>query len=119
MKTMTKEQYLEQKKTQADIISQATETLKRLAADYIDANKQFEIGDRVKVRTPEYATPKGLLRLGETRIIPEKIEYGYVREIGVDYRGDIEYDLVKEKKDGTKSLIALYCTNKTVELTKA
>ena len=58
---------------------------------YIKDNKQYEIGERVKV-----TNFRGI------------VSFGYVTNIKIDSRNEIDYSLVKEKKDGTPSKNTLY-----------
>lgn len=62
-----------------------------LLENYIRENKQYEIGERVKV-----TNSRGI------------VSFGYVTNIKVDSRNEIDYSLVKEKKDGTPSKNTLY-----------
>lgn len=62
-----------------------------LIENYIRENKQYELGERVKV-----TSFRGI------------VSFGYVTNIRVDSRNEIDYSLVKEKKDGTPSKNTLY-----------
>jgi hypothetical protein len=59
-----------------------------LEKKYIDANKTLNIGDRV------YSA--------------KEKQYGYVNEFVLDWNKNIKPKVLKEKKDGTMSMISLY-----------
>ena len=63
---------------------------KRIALEkkYIEANKTFNIGDRV------YSA--------------KEKQYGYVTEFVLDWNRNVKPKALKEKKDGTMSKISLY-----------
>lgn len=67
----------------------------KLKDDFILKNAKFELGEKVKVVTPESKNFE--------RINPEKIEFGFIGERYVNDRGEIKYEVYKIKKDGTQS----------------
>ena len=88
---MTKEFFIEENKKINDelIILRNRET--ELIKKYIDSNKEFEVGEKVKV-----TSEKGV------------IEFGFISKVKLNYSSQIEYEVVKEKKDGTPSQHKLY-----------
>lgn len=88
---MTKEFFIEEKKKINDelIILRNRET--ELIKKYIDSNKEFEVGEKVKV-----TSEKGV------------IEFGFISKVKLNYSSQIKYEVVKEKKDGTPSQHKLY-----------
>lgn len=97
---MTREEYnaeMQKIKDEYTVLGNRETSIRK---QYIAENAKIAIGERVKVTTPSFT------HIGRT--IPEKIEYGYVKSIGISHSGDIDYKLVKEKKDGTPSHQTLY-----------
>lgn len=88
---MKKEFFIEEKNKINDelIILRHRET--ELIKKYIDSNKEFEIGEKVKVTH-----------------IGGEIEFGFISKVKLNYSSQIEYEVVKEKKDGTPSQHKLF-----------
>lgn len=87
---MTVEEYKLQKSIIAEQKAALIDEEKRIEIQFIESNKIFDIGDKVKL------THKN-----------GKIEIGFVSKLSV-YFDRVRYDFVKEKKDGTMSQIKLY-----------
>lgn len=62
--------------------------LQELKDEYVKANAKFKAGDKIKI----------------TIAHTSRIEYAYVNRVRIGRNGDIRYDLVKVKSDGTPSL---------------
>jgi hypothetical protein len=81
---MTKEEYISQIEEQDLIIKNACQVKKDIKEKYIEANKKFEVGEKVK-------------------ICGDNERFAFVSDIKINFRGDVDYTLCKIKKDGTMS----------------
>lgn len=87
---MNKEEY-NKKLTEFDAqISKISALKTNLKIEYINANKPFDIGQKVKV------------------IKNTQNQFGFIRGYEVDYNYEIKPVIYKMKKDGTESQIRLY-----------
>lgn len=92
---------------QENIIGKALQAKSDAEENYIEANKQFEEGDKIKVVTPPH--PYWTLSdPGVEKTHPEKIEFAFVLGNKIDINNNVIPDLVKAKKDGTPSKIGYY-----------
>lgn len=106
---MNKEEYLKQTNSLKDLIKQAQIDLRQTEQDYIQANKIFEIGDRIKIVKPRHKlTTIGGKNSGQETYREESFVYAYVGGYSINYCSDITYMLKAEKKDGTPSLLRQY-----------
>jgi hypothetical protein len=83
---MKKEEYL---KKSSEILSKINELEKegsRLIKEYIEKNKEFDIGEKVKLVAND----------GTEKLV-------FVRDVLINRKGDIYYKYFKCKKDGTPS----------------
>lgn len=85
---MNKEKFIEAKKDINLQISKLRDLEKQLISDYIESNKKFNIGDRVKNIKHN--------------------EFGFVNSFDVDWMYNVKSICKKEKKDGTQSLQKMY-----------
>ena len=88
---MTKEDYelkVEKLDNEINALKNEKSKLKNL---YIDANKKYDVGEKVCVLTKN-----------------DKEEYAFIKWISIGYKNDIQYSLFKCKKDGTPSKRTLY-----------
>jgi len=85
---MKKEDFKLQNENLKKEISEINLKIIDLEKKYIDANKPFNIGDRV------YSA--------------KEKQYGYINEFVLDWNKNIKPKVLKEKKDGTMSMISLY-----------
>lgn len=105
---MNKEDYLSQMKTLEDIIIGAREQQSILRRQYIDANKKFDVNERIRIITPGFrrVTPD---EHGRTRI-PEEVRYAYVEGYTIDAQGKITYLLSKETTSHRKAVAKTFYT---------
>jgi len=87
---MTKETFVRQKVELNGKIDELRQVINKLKAEYIEANKPFNLGDKVKV------------------IKGKSVEFGVVTGFEIRYSNSVECVLNKLKKDGTQSQIKLY-----------
>lgn len=95
---MTKEEYLKELEILNNIIKKANESIMLLRDKYIEANKEFEIGEKVKIITPTK-------RDWDDKIIPQKERFGIVYGYKLSYQNNINYLICKPKTDGGMSKI--------------
>jgi actin-like ATPase involved in cell morphogenesis len=88
---MGKQEYIELEKEINSKIYNLRESLKIAKENYIEANKPFEIGDRVMCQS--------------------KKTFGYVVSFEINYSNEVKPVCFKEKKDGTQSQIKMYVWN--------
>lgn len=84
---MIKQEYIDEIKKIADERISLREREIEVTKNYIDSNKKFEIGQRVKVVSKD----------------EKNTEFGYISNIKIGYKGELEYEMFKEKKDGKPS----------------
>jgi len=70
--------------------------LNNLRDDYIEKNKPFNVGDKVKITTPQIMYPGG-------RIEKNVVRYAFVHGFKVNEVGKIIPELIEAKKDGKPS----------------
>ena len=87
---MTIEEFKLQKAIVKEKIENLNNELKRVEQQFIDSNKEFDIGDKVKI------TRRGNM-----------VEIGFICSFSIEF-DHIRYYCKKEKKDGTMSNINLY-----------
>ena len=87
---MTIEEYKLQKQIIAEQISALKVEGERIDRQFINSNKVFDVGDKVKLTH----------RNG-------KVEIGFVSKLSIGF-DRVRYEFAKEKKDGTMSQIKLY-----------
>ncbi len=104
---MKKQEFLSAKKRICDDIESINKLSKKLDSDYIESKKKYNIGDRVLIKTEKHVGFN--LGTGEDVHFPETERYAYVENFRINYDGDLEYILLKEKKNGGKSLVRDYC----------
>lgn len=114
---MKKEEYLILIKSIDEEIEALYEK-KRLAREsFLKENAGFKTGDKVAITFPSY------FRAFTKEIIPETRLECYVGEVSDKYyKGDIDYNFKKSKKDGTPSLNSQYVSlfsKYSIELIKA
>ncbi|MBC5620476.1 MULTISPECIES: hypothetical protein [Butyricimonas] len=99
---MNREDYLSQMKALEDIIIDARSQQDTLRQQYIDANKKFDVNERIRIITPGFrrVTPD---EQGRTRI-PEDVRYAYVEGYTIDSQGKITYLLAKETTTHRKAV---------------
>lgn len=88
---MNKEQFTLETLNLDNQIKELSIKKERIKLDYIEANRPFEIGDKIKA----------------TRTNGEE-SFGFVTGFIVGYRNEIEIKAVKCKKDGTPSFYEMY-----------
>lgn len=94
---MTKEQYLKEASEIENAIFDLRQKKIEIQNKYIDANRQFKDGDPVVV------------------ILGKKIENGFIDRALIDYFGNVSYDVLKQKKDGTPSLNKVFFFSAKIE----
>lgn len=99
---MNKEDYLSQMQALEDIIIDARQKQETLRQQYIDANKRFDVDERIRIITPGFrrVTPD---EHGRTRI-PEEVRYAYVEGYTIGSQGEITYLLAKETTTHRKAV---------------
>ena len=88
---MTIEEFKLQKAIVKEKIENLNNELKRVEQQFIDSNKEFDIGDKVKITH-----------------VNGKEEFAFVSNIIVSYMDKVDYNFKKIKKDGTMSSINIY-----------
>jgi hypothetical protein len=88
---MIKQEYIELEKEINSKIYNLRESLKIAKEKYIEANKPFNIGDRVMCQS--------------------KKMFGYVTSFEISYNNEVRPICFKEKKDGTQSQIKMWVWN--------
>lgn len=101
---MEKENYLSAKK-QIELESVRLLNLsKELRNQYIEENKLYSIGQKVKITTPKHeAWSFSRKNKNEIFIVEEQQRYAFVSGYDIDYNGDVVCIFIKMKKDGTPS----------------
>jgi hypothetical protein len=94
---MNKLEYIQQKESIEAQIKELRDKLIVLNKQYISDNAEFEIGEKVKVITPE-----------EKGWRAEKTRFAFVKSFGIGYNNEVRPILVKIKKDGTASQYSDY-----------
>lgn len=85
-KEMQKAEFIITEKELKNQIEVLSNKIKQVKLDYIKCNSLFSIGEKVKV-------------------IGKNERHAFISEVRVSYFNDIEYVILKEKKDGTPSLV--------------
>lgn len=85
---MEKEAFLENRKFIESEIEKMKTLKKELEAEYVECNKRFNLGDRIKKVRGQ--------------------EFGYITGFKIDWHGNIAEHAVKEKKDGTPSKHSMF-----------
>ena len=112
---MDKKYFLEKETQLKGIIANAKQGLKTLEADYIEANREFDIDEKVVIVTRAHEVVWKKKGADEKYIEPEKRRFAFVDGFEV-WSGEIKYELRKCKKDGTKSEHRDYCNNRFSDL---
>jgi hypothetical protein len=100
---MTKEEFISTHEGLRDQIDSIKESIEATKNHYIETNRKFQDGQKVKITTPDrnmysfsdddYSTHKGSVR------------FAYVSGYKVNYSSEVEILLKKAKKDGTMSKV--------------
>lgn len=93
---MTKELYLAVIATSQKNINEQRECISRNTQEYIQANRQFADGEKIKIVIPERTLFSG-------RVVEASERFAFVIGAGVNGHGNIIYNLKAAKKDGTIS----------------
>lgn len=83
---MNKEVFIEEKRKINEELIYLRNREAELITKYIESNKEFSELQKISV-----TSLKGI------------VEHGFVSRVKLNYSGNIDYELVKEKKDGTPS----------------
>lgn len=83
---------------------QIKEQLEQMENDYLEENAEYKPGDKVLVKWEDFRTQKEAI--------------AYVSSYWCDMSGDIHYNFIKAKKDGSPhhQKLHLYGANRTIEL---
>lgn len=105
---MTKEFYDDKVKLIQAKINRLKDEKRELDKEYIKANAEFDIGEKVEIFTPpsKYHNNEA------------KSRFAFVTKREVSWGGSIDYVLVKCKKDGTPSQINDYYYGSTLKKIK-
>lgn len=100
---MDKETYIKLKKEQENIITTAKTEITSLGDRYIEMNRIFEDGDKIRITTPRHQV-SSLARFskGEKEWREESYKFAFVKSCEIDYWGKLKYILKAIKKDGTE-----------------
>ena len=97
---MEKSDFLQKKYQLEENISQLKSEIVSLKKEYIESNRNFEVGELIKIVYPESKF--------FNRKIEEKVEFGYIDGFELNYSAQVMPILFKQKQDGSKSKIRLY-----------
>lgn len=89
---MKKEEFIQKRDIIQSNINTLNKELKDLELEYVRCNKKYEVGDLVEVAK--------WLDFSET-------VFGFIQKVYISWNDGIEYRILKQRKDGTKSKVVL------------
>lgn len=112
---MEKETYKVMMERHQKIIGRAKLEIEKIINLYIENNRQFNIGDKIKITRPEHAAwSLGRKKQEETFMVAESHKFAFVVGFEIDYNNDLKYLLKACKKDGEQSKNSEYYGNSDI-----
>lgn len=103
---MKKQDYISKRDFLRSELIRIRDEMKDLDSEYMNTNLPLKVGQKVKVTIPSHEV--NVLYSGEKKIVPEKVEFGFIRSYSIDYSGNAIYKYSQMKKNGDESIRELY-----------
>ena len=103
---MKKQDYIAKRDFLRNEMVRIKNKMNNLNSEYMKSNLPLKIGQKVKITIPSHET--NIPYSGKKNVVPEKVEFGFIRSYSIDYNDNAVYKYSQMKKNGDESRRELY-----------